>query len=110
MVLTSLAQFDVLSNLVAIDGAGSVEGRVFYPNFARFRQSRIQPVVERLLTQPEMRAAVFKRKDDDLAIALAEIERVAAHEGVTYDGFESWTSTPVGEFITEHLPDGPDGS
>jgi hypothetical protein len=107
-LLTSLAQFDILSNLVAIDDAGTVAGRVFYTNFARFRQSRVQRAVERLLTDPAMRAAIFQRGNDDLAIALAEVGRLASREGFRYDGFESWANTPVGEFIAEHLPDQPD--
>ena len=109
-VLTSLAQFDILSNLVAIDDAGTVDGRTFYPNFARFRQSRIQRVVDRLLTDAAMREALFKRADDDLAIALAEVGHRAREEGFRYDGFESWANTPVGEFIAEHLPNEPDAS
>ena len=44
----SIAQFDVLSNLVAIDDANSTQLKVFYTNFARFRQDRVQPVVEKL--------------------------------------------------------------
>ncbi|MBA3380810.1 MAG: hypothetical protein H0T97_02935 [Actinobacteria bacterium] len=109
-VLTSLAQFDILSNLVAIDDAGTVEGRAFYPNFARFRQWRIQRAVERLLTDPALRGELFKRRDDDLAIALAEIGSRASDEGLRYDGFESWADTPVGEFIAQHLPDEPRAS
>ena len=89
-MLTSLAQFDILSNLVSIDDAGTVDGRVFYTNFARFRQSRIERAVERLLTDGAMRAAIFKRGDSDLAIALAEVGSRAHSEGFRYDGFEGW--------------------
>lgn len=103
-VLTSLTQFDVLSNLAAIDDAGTDEGRVFYTNFARFRQSRIQRLVERLLTEPAMRQAIFRRDDEDLAIALAEIGRCARIDGFRHDGFEGWGNTPVGEFIDQHSP------
>ena len=103
-LLTSLVQFDVLSNLAAIDDARSVDGRVFYTNFARFRQSRIQPVVERLLTDDDMRVAIFRGSNADLAIALAAIGELAAGEGMWYDGFRGWTYTPVGQFIAENLP------
>jgi len=106
-LLTSIAQFDVLSNVVAIDDAGTVDGRVFYTNFARFRQSRIQRIVERLLTDASMRGVLFHRGDAALAVALGEIGRRAHEEGFLYDGFESWDNTPVGTFISEHMPPDP---
>lgn len=103
-VLTSLAQFDVLAGLAEIDAAGSIEGRVFYPNFARFRQDRVQPTVERLLTDQELRGVIFTRSDDELAVALADIGRKARNEGAIYDGFRGWSGTPVEEFIARHRP------
>lgn len=103
--LTSVTQFDVLSNVAAIDGAGDVDARVFYSNFARFRQERIQPVVERLLRDDEMRSALFRRDDDDLAIALHQIGRMAREEGFRHDGFWGWERTPVADFIQAHHPE-----
>lgn len=105
-LLSSLAQFDLLSNLAAIDDAASVESQVFYPNFARFRQHRIQPIAERLLTDHGMRSVIFQRGDDDLAIALNRIGQVAHREGMRYDGFWSW-HRGVKDFIEKHLPDPP---
>lgn len=104
-LLTSLAQFDILSNVVAIGDAQTVEGRVFYPNFARFRQTRVQQAAERLLNDPAMREALFPLDDADLATALQAIGNVARSEGWRYDGFEGWDRTPVGEFIEENLPE-----
>jgi hypothetical protein len=103
-VLTSIAQFDVLSNLAAIDAAQSLDQRVFYTNFARFRQDRIQPLVDRLLIDPVMRADIFKGGDEDLAAALEVVGQLASREGFPYDGFHDWRGTPVAEFIRMHLP------
>lgn len=103
-VLTSITQFDVLSNLAAIDDAHSLDQRVFYTNFARFRQDRIQPVVNRLLTDLTMRAAIFTGDDEKLAAALAEVGRLASSEGLRYGGFQDWYATPVAEFIRQHPP------
>jgi hypothetical protein len=103
-LLTSLVRFDVLANLAAIDDAHSVDGRVFYTNFARFRQARIQPVVERLLIAQDMRLKIFRSSNADLAIALAAIGQLAGREGMWYDGFRSWDHTAVGQFIAENLP------
>jgi hypothetical protein len=103
-IITSLAQFDVVASIVAIDGAGEADGRVFYTNFARFRQARIQPIVDRLLTDQEMRRTLFTRRDDDLAVALRTIGELAQSEAWRFDGFESWERTRVAEFIAQHLP------
>src|SRR5206468_943621 len=94
----------LLSNVAAIDGAGSAEGRVFYSNFARFRQTRIQGIAERLLRDDAMRQALFPRSDTDLALALAAIGERAQQEGWQFDGFEGWSGTAVEEFIRDHPP------
>jgi hypothetical protein len=107
-LLTSLAQFDVISNVVAIGGAESVDSRVFYPNFARFRQSRIQRIVERLISDREMREHLFPLDDEDLALALNEIGVRAGEEGWRYDGFLGWDGTAVEGFVNEHLPEKPE--
>jgi hypothetical protein len=104
-IITSLAQFDLLSNAAAIDAAGDADARVFYTNFARFRQDRIQPVVNRLLNQgSDLRAAIFPGSDEDLAIALAKIGEMASREGARYAGFEGWRQTPVYDFLERALP------
>jgi hypothetical protein len=104
LLLTSLCEFDVLSNIAAVGGAGTTDGRVFYPNFARFRQTRVQPVVEKLLRDSVMRSVIFPLGDDDLATALNVIGERAQQEGWRYDGFEGWEHTTIGEFISQHLP------
>jgi hypothetical protein len=108
VLLTSIAEFDFLSNVAAIDGAyGLRPGRVYYSNFARFYQQRIQPIANRLLTDTEMRAAMFTRDDAELAAALQDIGKRAQQEGWRYDGFAGWEGTPVGEFIDQHCePEG----
>lgn len=88
-ILTSLVQFDALANLVAIDGAGDATSRVSYPNFACFRQECVVPIIERLLVDPEMRAAIFSRSDEGLAVALGRMAEVGQREGVMYDGSEA---------------------
>ncbi len=103
-MLSSLAQFDFLFNVVAIGGAESAEGHVFYPSFARVRQARIQQTANRLISDDDMRQALFPLPDDDLATALNEVGYHAQREGWRYDGFRGWAEGPVRDFITEHLP------
>jgi hypothetical protein len=104
-ILTSLAQFDFLSNLAAIDGASSTESAVFYTNWARFGQERIQPVADRVISDPAVREAIFRdHGDDDLAVALREVGKRGSEEGIRYVGFWGWDRTPVGAFLAEHPP------
>jgi len=106
-LLTSLAQFDFLSNVVALDASPGVDGlRVFYPSFARFYQQRIQGTAERLLTDPDLRAGLIEHDDEYLAGALQVLEGVAQGEGWRYDGFHGFGGTPVGEFIEHHAARG----
>lgn len=103
--LTDLAQFDVLSNITAVGSVESRGGGVFYPNFARVYQHRVDPIVERLLTNREMRAVLFPRSDTELAAALSEIGQTASQEGWRYDGFDGWSETArIGAFIADHSP------
>ena len=103
-----LAQFDVLSNIVAVIDAKSAESKVFYTNFARFNQARVQPIVESLISDPMMRKALLTpkhgdaAKDGELAVALAAIGSCAERQGALYDGFRGWGGTPVAQFIEEH--------
>ncbi len=103
-IFNGLAQFDILSNIVAVIDNNEASGRTFYPNFARFRQNRIQPIVDRLLIDDVMRAALGVEDDERLAVALKEIGSHAASEGVRFDGFDGWNRTPVAAFIAKHLP------
>jgi hypothetical protein len=104
-LLTTLAQFDVLSNVVALDGAGLRSGGgVYFPNFARFYGHRVAPVVERLTSDMDMRGKLLARLDDaELAQALNTIGTYATSVGWHFDGFTSW-SQPVAEFIRLNLP------
>jgi hypothetical protein len=104
-ILDSLAQFDLLSNAVAIADAGDeASGRTFYPNFARLRQDRIQPVVDQLLRDDGMRDPLGLANDETLAQALSAIGDQAEREGWRSDGFRGWSHTPVAAFIADHGP------
>jgi len=103
-ILTSLAQFDALWNLVAIDDSGDASGRDFYPHFARLYASRVTPVVEQLLSDNDMRHALFRRSDADLATALQSVGALAQREGWRYDGFTGWGAR-ITEFVDANIPE-----
>lgn len=102
-IVTSLAQFDFLAAVVAMGSLGTSSSAAFWPSFAQFRQPRIQPIAEQLLSDGSMRQILFPREDKDLAEALVSIERSAHAVGIRYDGFEGWGRTPVGAFIEQHV-------
>jgi len=102
-LLTSLAQFDVLSNIVAIDGSGDASISTFYPNFARFESQRVIPVVSRLLDDVAMRETLFEGTDEQLALALNVIGHVASNEGMRFFGFGGW-GAEIGSFIAQNPP------
>lgn len=89
-LLSSLAQFDVLANIAAVAAVGAAENRGFYPSWARFRQSRVDPIVERLVTEPDMRRQVTAADDSEVARALSVVADLAARVGIHFDGFRSW--------------------
>jgi hypothetical protein len=102
-LLTSLAEFDILSNIVGVDHGGEASKRYFYTNFARFYSARVTPIVKRLLDESDMRAILFERGDGDLAVALSAIGDAARSEGWRFDGFDGW-GPDINAFITENLP------
>lgn len=102
-LITSLAQFDVLADIVAIDDSGEADGRYFYPNFARFEAQRVIPVISRLLDDAAMRETLFKGTTEQLALALNVIGRLAANEGMRFWGFGGW-GPEVDAFVTQNLP------
>jgi hypothetical protein len=102
-LLDSLAQFDLLQALVAIANARSVSTGVFYTNFAAFRPDRVEPAVERLIRDREMRKMIFPLTDTDLALALNKLNEMASREGVA-TGFFGFQAEPIVRFINEHQP------
>jgi len=105
-LLTSLAAFDALACVVAMASALSIERKVYYPNFARYRQHRVQRILDRLVVDQSMRDGLIPGlADDDLAIILAELGRAATNEGLRFDGFDGWEGTAVGAFVVAHLPE-----
>jgi len=103
-VITSLAGFDLLAGVAAIGATGKADDYAFYPNFAQFRQSRIQLLADALVADDEMRQALFPGTDEQLAIALRFVEAYAHRVGLRFDGFDAWRYTPVGDFVEQHLP------
>lgn len=99
-LLSSLAQFDLLSNIAAVAAVGATDDRVFYPSWARLRQSRVDPIVERLATEPEMRHRLTAVEDNEVARALALVSQLAARVGIYFDGFRSWErSASIARFL-----------
>jgi hypothetical protein len=100
-ILTGLTQFDFLACLVTLAQPG---GGSPYPDFARYRSQRTQPVAERLIGDPVMREVIFPGDDQHLAIALHELDSGAQRAGFRYDGWEGY-GPRAREFVKQHLPE-----
>jgi hypothetical protein len=103
-VLNSLAQFDILSNLAVINDAGVADTRDFYTNFAPFRTERVEPIIEMLLADADMRNIIFPGSDTDLAQALSVVARMAFQEGARYGGFWGFDRSSIEDWIRDNLP------
>ena len=104
VILTAIAQFDVLYNVVAIDDAGETGGGVYFTNFARFHGHRVTPVIERLIADEGMRQDLLEHGDDaNLSVALQAIGTQAQQVGSQYDGFTRW-SPAIEDFINWNRP------
>jgi hypothetical protein len=101
-ILDSLCQFDLLAAVAAIDAAGSTDSRYFYTSFARFDSARVQPILRRLLSDPQLREAVFAGDDATLAHALRELSRLASGEAARFSRFFVQYDHIVQQFIADN--------
>jgi hypothetical protein len=104
-VLNSLCQFDVLAALTAIGVGGSPDTRFYYTNFARFNTWRSEPAIRRLIEDPSVRAELFDGSDDDLALAVRVIDRLATREAFRFNGWDEIRDPIIVEFLAQHPQD-----
>jgi hypothetical protein len=98
-----LCQYDVLSALVAIAATQSAESYVFYPSFAKYYSERTVPIVRRVVSDAALKSAIWPLTDEDLAIALSEIDRAARQVG-WFHGWSGYQDRTVTTFIERNLP------
>lgn len=103
LIMDSLCQFDFLAGVTAIGDMGTADSRAFYTSFARFYSSRTEPIVVRLIDDPEMRNKLFPHNDRSLALALAEMIRAANYEGFRYTAWGGFDNPAIGRFLASHL-------
>lgn len=101
-ILTSLCRFDFLAALIAIDEMGTADDGGFYPSFASFYTSRIEPLALDLVTGDALRQAVFRGDDGKLASALLALHEHARTEARGLGGWTGYESPAVTAFIANH--------
>lgn len=101
-ILDSICQFDFLAALAAIADRGEVDTAVFYTSFAYFFSERTEPIIERLLEDPQLRNQIFPGSDTDLAAALQLVSRYATSEGFRFSGWDGISSREILDFIRRH--------
>jgi hypothetical protein len=98
-ILDSICQFDFLAALSGVSEYGEVESKVFYTNFATYYTERVEPIVERLLVDPELRGSIFPGPDRELAAALAALNGLAMSEGFRFGGWDGFTNPTIVRFV-----------
>lgn len=109
-LLDSLTQFDVFAAMAVFDATSRTDSRDYYPSFSRYNWSRSEPAVVALIQDEEVRAVIFPRKDEELAVAISELARLARSESFRYMVLDSWDSKVVTEFLQRSLPADGDAS
>jgi Putative DNA-binding domain len=103
-ILNSLTQFDLLSILCAIGETGSLDGRDWYTNFARYDWRRSEPAALELLRSDELRQRIFPATDGSLAVAINTVSSFASNQGFRYAVWAGWESQQLIEFLRANTP------
>ncbi|MBA3261039.1 MAG: ATP-binding protein [Thermoleophilaceae bacterium] len=97
-VLSSICQFDLLSNLVAIDSAiGNPDP--FLGHFGRWYARRTDPAVVTVIEDAEARAEIFPQGDDELREALAMIAANTEGRGQGWGGWGGYEDPRIIRFL-----------
>jgi hypothetical protein len=85
--------------LIGIHAAGEVDGRAFYPSFARFYSSRAELIIVPLLRDPTLRETVFPGDDHELSSVLIKLDQYARREALTIGGWMGYEDPYVLAFL-----------
>ncbi|HVF05908.1 MAG TPA: hypothetical protein VNA20_13785 [Frankiaceae bacterium] len=96
-VLDSLCQFDAYAALVALDA-----GKAFSAAFARYWVERTRAALRAVVSDPDVRGAVFRGSDESLAAALRTLDEEAAGEGAAAGCWPGIEDEVVEEFLARH--------
>ena len=105
-ILDSICQFDILYCLIA---ATAPEGRgsEFYPSSAAFHQSRVNPILERVARNDEIRRFLFPGiSDQAVAEAISGVVDAAASESWRYGGFWHGVQGSIERFVDSNRQEG----
>lgn len=105
-VLDSLCEFDVLYCLIAASVSESQGfGYDFYPASVSFKQDRVDPILEHLVADTQMRDALFPEEPNStLAMALTGVMTVAANESGRSHSFWRGLHGATQLFVEIHTP------
>lgn len=99
-VFTSVCQFDALQCLVVL--ATNERAANAFPNFGQFYAHRSEPLIERVILDPDVRATVAPMSDQDLANAIRYLNETARRSFfMAWDGFDS---AIIERFLRENPP------
>lgn len=101
-ILNSICQFDVLGCLAVIASRQSLVPGNFFPSFVRYKSRRSEPAFRQIVTDPDVRRAIFRGDDRLLADALIAILNYARKESFWNPAWDGITDPVVSSFMAEH--------
>ena len=96
--ITFLVRFDFLANLFIIDSAQSTDSTNWYPSFGYYNKNRITKMLKEVLLDKNLRTTLFDSKEQNLAYAIEEMEKLAVIESAHY-----WRAGRWGEELDSFL-------
>lgn len=106
-ILNSICQFDALAAIAAMGESGIRDPKVFFTSFAYYYAHRTEPALRRLISDRQMRAAIFPGTDDELASAFWTLNRWARQPGFQYSGWFGFDDQAILNFLQAHPPEAP---
>ncbi len=106
-VVSSICQFDVLACLAVIDNRQNLAPGNFFPSFIRYRSRRAEPAFREIVSDPEIRRAIFRGDDQLLADALGELLRYANMQSFWHPAWDGMNDPIARRFITDHRTSAP---
>lgn len=101
--LDAICQFDMLAMVVALGASGYVDRHHYYPHFARFYEHRSLPILDRIISDPAVRQALFPdRTDQELASTIRWIDHAASQEGFRFAGWDGFLKETVRDFLEKN--------
>ncbi|HEY9401755.1 MAG TPA: RNA-binding domain-containing protein [Pyrinomonadaceae bacterium] len=102
-ITNAVVQFDFLQCVYLLTSPADTYAAEPYPSFAAFYQSRIEPVVLKLIQDGKLRETVKDISDERLASIILRIIKLTMHVPNSYIGWgNSWSDKRIQHYLTSN--------